>query len=102
MPPQARIILGDTALTLADVRALASGRAKLELSAAGHSAIVKAREIVERLVDHGTAVYGVTTGVGSQKDFEVSRAAIARYNNLMITAHATLMPGENAAKTVVR
>jgi len=102
MPSPATFMLGDAPLTLADVRALAFGRAKLELSAEGRAAIIKAREIVEQLVDHGTAVYGVTTGVGSQKDFAVSRAAIARYNNLMITAHATLMPGESAPKTVVR
>jgi histidine ammonia-lyase len=96
------IVLGEASLTLGDVQALAHGRAGLALSAAGREAIIKAREIVDRLVESATPAYGITTGVGSQKDFDVSRAAIERYNNLMITAHATLTPGRNAAACVVR
>ncbi len=95
-------MLGEAALTLRDVEALACGRATLELSAAGRSAITKSRAIVDRLVEGAIPAYGITTGVGSQKDFDVSRSAIERYNNLMITAHATLMPGENAPAAVVR
>jgi histidine ammonia-lyase len=95
-------MLGEAALTLRDVEALALGRAKLELSAAGRKAIIAARAVVDRLVDSATPAYGITTGVGSQKDFEVSRAAIERFNTLMITAHATVMPGENAPDCVVR
>ena len=102
MPDQTKFMLGETALTLADVQALAHGRRKLALSATGRLAIIEAREIVERRVESAVAAYGITTGVGSQKDFEVKRAAIARYNNLMITAHATLMPGQNAPDCVVR
>ena len=95
-------MLGEATLTLGDVEALAHGRASLALSGAGRTAIIKARKIVERLVENAIPAYGVTTGVGSQKDFGVSRAAIEHYNNLMITAHATLTPGQNAADCVVR
>jgi histidine ammonia-lyase len=102
VPKPAAIVLGEASLTLRDVEAIAFGRAKLELSAAGRAAIIKARTVVDRLVDSATPAYGITTGVGSQKDFEVSRAAIERYNTLMITAHATLTPGENAPGCVVR
>ncbi len=102
MPDQTTIVLGEAALTLADVQALANGKRKLELSEAGRLAIIQARAVVEHLVENAVAAYGITTGVGSQKDFEVKRAAIARYNDLMITAHATLMPGENAPDRVVR
>jgi histidine ammonia-lyase len=96
------IILGEARLTLCDLHAIALGHETLELSASAREAIAGARAIVDRLVDHGIPAYGITTGVGSQKDFPVSRAAIARYNDLMITAHATLMPGENAPRPVVR
>ena len=102
MPDRRTIVLGEAPLTLRDVEALALGHAGLELSAAGRRAIVKARDVVDRLVDTATPAYGITTGVGSQKDFEVSRAAIEHYNTLMITAHATVMPGENAPPAVVR
>ena len=96
------VVLGEAALTLRDIASLACGKARLDLSATGRQAIIKAREIVDRLVDGAIPAYGITTGVGSQKDFEVSRAAIERYNDLMITAHATLAPGENAPEPVVR
>jgi histidine ammonia-lyase len=96
------IVLGDAPLTLRDVEAIARGKARLELGAAGRAAIVAARRVVDRLVDSGTPAYGITTGVGSQKDFGVSRAAIAEYNGRMITAHATLTPGPNAPAAVVR
>lgn len=102
MPGHRTIALGEAPLTLADVEAIADGHAKLELSMAGRAAIITARKVVDRLVDGGIPAYGITTGVGSQKDFAVSRAAIERYNNLMITAHATLMPGCNAEAPVVR
>ncbi len=102
MPGCRTIMLGETALSLADVEALAHGRATLDLSPNGRVAILEARAIVDLLVDHGIPAYGITTGVGSQKDYEVSRSAIERYNNLMITAHATVMPGENASAEIVR
>ncbi len=99
---QTRIALGEAALTLRDVAALARRRAALELSAAGRQAIIDARNVVERAAEQGTRGYGINTGVGSQKDFGVSRAEIERYNTLMITAHATVLPGENASEAVVR
>ena len=86
------ISLGEAPLTLRDVTDLAAGHARLELSAAGRTAVLNARAIVDRLVDNAIPAYGITTGVGSQKDFDVSRAAIERYNLLMITAHATPRP----------
>jgi histidine ammonia-lyase len=101
-PVYRTIMLGEVALTLRDVEALAHGQVGLELSAAGRLAIVEARKVVDRLVDDAIPAYGITTGVGSQKDYEVSHAAIERYNNLMITAHATLAPGRDAPRAVVR
>jgi len=96
------VAIGEAPLTLRDVEAIAHGRAKLELSPAGCAAIARARDVVDHLVDAGRSAYGITTGVGSQKDFGVSRAEIARYNDLMVTAHATLMPGPDAPAAVIR
>jgi histidine ammonia-lyase len=96
------IVIGDRPLTLHDVEAIARCRAVVELSASGREAVARARDVVDRLVDNGVPAYGITTGVGSQKDFAVSRETIAHYNDLMITAHATLTPGRNASPEVVR
>ncbi len=102
MPSHRTIALGEAALTLHDVQALAHGQATLELSGSARQAILAARAVVERAVASATPGYGINTGVGSQKDYGVGRTEIDRYNNLMITAHATLMPGQNAPDTVVR
>ena len=102
MPPSVTVTIGESRLTLRAVEAIAHRRVAVELSGAGRAAILEARDIVERLVDTGTPAYGITTGVGSQKDFGVSRAEIARYNDLMITAHATKAPGSDAPPAVVR
>jgi histidine ammonia-lyase len=96
------IALGEAPLCLSDVAAIARRQAGIELSAAGREAVRRARAVVDRLADDGVPAYGVTTGVGSQKDFGVNREAIARYNNLMITAHATMAPGLNASPEAVR
>lgn len=96
------IAIGTKPLTIADVGAIAERKAIVALSADGRAAVSKSRAVVDRLVDQKILAYGITTGVGSQKDFSVDREAIARYNDLMITAHATLAPGRNAPPQVVR
>lgn len=102
MTAPATIRLGSVPLTCGDVLAIAHRRAAVALSEEGREAITRARRIVDRLVEEEIPAYGITTGVGSQKDFALSREAIARYNDLMITAHATMAPGRRAPKAVVR
>lgn len=96
------IVLGTAPLTLAEVVAAARGEARVTLSPEAWEAVGRARAVVERVVEAGLPAYGITTGVGSQKDFGVSRAAIGRYNTLMITGHATIAPGPDAPPEVVR
>jgi histidine ammonia-lyase len=96
------VSIGAKPLTIDDVGAIAERRAVVVLSTAGRDAVSQSRSVVDRLVDEKIPGYGITTGVGSQKDFTVDLDAIARYNDLMITAHATLAPGRNAPPHVVR
>ncbi len=96
------VALGGAALTLADVEAIARGRVGLEMTQAARAAVTAGRAAVDGLVDAGIPAYGITTGVGSQKDFGVDRAMIATYNDRMITGHATMMPGAAAPASVVR
>jgi len=64
--------------------------------------ISASRSIVDNIVKSGQAAYGVTTGVGSQKDFEVSSEAVTNYNLLLIKAHATRVPGPVLKPETVR
>jgi histidine ammonia-lyase len=102
MHSRTTISIGPVPLTIRDVEAVARQRARVELSEEGRAAATQARAVVDRLVDNAISAYGVTTGVGSQKDFGIDPQAIARYNDLMITAHATLAPGRDAPAEVVR
>jgi histidine ammonia-lyase len=102
MSPVGTFALGEAPLTLSDIDAIAHRRTGLDLSPAARAAISAARAVVDRLVDEGIPAYGITTGVGSQKDFGVDREMIARYNTLMITGHATMAPGRNAPPAVIR
>jgi histidine ammonia-lyase len=60
------------------------------------------RDIVDGIVASGQAAYGVTTGVGSQKDCVVSSAAVISYNQRLIKAHATRVPGPVLKPETVR
>ena len=102
MQTSTTLMLGDTPLSLRDIDLIARGRAAFDLSPTARDAVAAARAVVDRLVDGATPAYGITTGVGSQKDFAVDPAAIARYNDLMITGHATAVPGPDASPAVVR
>jgi histidine ammonia-lyase len=75
---------------------------RVALAADAWERIEQGRAVIDRLVDAGTPAYGITTGVGSQKDFAVDRAVIESYNSQLITAHATLAPGRQMPVPVVR
>lgn len=96
------IALGDAPLTLEGFEALALGRVRPALSDAAGARIARGRAVVESVAARGVPAYGVTTGVGSQKDSAVDPAAMGRYNDMLITAHATSAPAPFAAREVVR
>ncbi len=78
-----------------------SGR-DVALSEDAWARILASRRIVDDIVESGQAAYGVTTGVGSQKDFTVSSDAVASYNERLIKAHATRVPGPTLKPETVR
>jgi histidine ammonia-lyase len=55
--------------------------------------IQKSLAFVEGIVAQGTPAYGITTGVGSQKDYMVPQRDVAAYNMWLVRAHATRVPG---------
>jgi histidine ammonia-lyase len=61
-----------------------------------------ARAAIDQFVASGTPIYGVNTGVGSQKDHAVAEADMAAYNRKLIRAHGTRVPGPTAQPETVR
>ncbi len=92
--------LGGT-LTIADVVAVAEGRARVEVPADAREALASARAQVERIVAAGLPVYAITTGVGKLASVPVSREDADRLQLNIVRSHAAGV-GPPAPVAVVR
>jgi histidine ammonia-lyase len=95
-------ILGDAPLTIERIDDLSRAPRQLILSADARRAIDKGRAIVERILTEGTPIYGITTGIGSQKDVNVDAEHRASFGDRMIVSEATDYPGPAYEPRVVR
>ena len=93
-----RVVLTGSTLTLDDVLAVARGGAQVEIDAAALDAMAAARAVVDRSIADGTPAYGVTTGVGSRKVFDV---AADGHDRLLVRQHR-ISQGAPVAPEVVR
>jgi histidine ammonia-lyase len=80
----------------------AAGGLPVSVSPDAFTAITAARNIVETILQENRPAYGITTGVGSQKDFAVDPALAAAYNARLLAAHATRVPGPILPPAAVR
>lgn len=87
--------LDGTSLTIDALAAFAHGDGKATIAPDTAKRMDSARAIVDQALASGAALYGVTTGVGSQKDFRLSPDAIREFNNSLVRAHATRLPEQN-------
>jgi len=79
--------VGRGELSIADVVRVAIGQADVVLEPAAHDRMLASRAVIERALERGESVYGLTTGVGPQKRVAVSLADQVRFNRLMVMAH---------------
>lgn len=96
------LIIGDEPLSPSAVSQAVADKARLEVSPTAMARLKAARAVVDKIVADGTPVYGVNTGVGSQKEHAVPVAEIPQYNRALIRAHGTRVPGPAASDEVVR
>lgn len=96
------VVLGTGRLGLADLDAVAGARATVALADQAWPRIASARAVVDDLVARAVPAYGITTGVGSQKDHAVPAATLEAFNRALITAHASRSPGDPAPAEAVR
>lgn len=82
--------------------AASKGRITVGVSADAKQRIQEARSHVDQIVAEGRPAYGITTGVGSQKDNRVDMEAVALYNQRLVKGHATRVPGPSWEPEVVR
>lgn len=88
------LILDGTRLTCARLVKAAMGKCPVALAAGADDRIRQGRAVVEEIVSSGVKGYGITTGVGSQKEFAVPPEGMRDYNRRLARAHSTHMGGD--------
>lgn len=88
-------------LSLEEIQLVSSGREEVILSQESTLKINQSREWVERIIQHGTPVYGINTGFGIFADKKISRKEIQSLNRNLILSHA-VGTGDNLPVEVVR
>lgn len=99
VPPAVAVGVGP--LTFADVVAVARDGAPVELTAEARTAILRAREVVDRLADEPTPVYGISTGFGALATRHIPTEMRAQLQRSLVRSHAA-GSGPEVEREVVR
>jgi histidine ammonia-lyase len=99
--PDAPIVLTGADLTIDDVESVARGRRRATLDDAARARMQESRDLIERLVDAGEVVYGVTTGFGDLANRFVAPADAPRLQENLLMSHAAGV-GEPLDQEIVR
>lgn len=83
-----KISLGMRGLALEDLVAVARQRVPVELTAAAVDRIIRTRDLIDRWVDEGRTIYGVTTGFGALSDVAISRSDTRKLQENILMSHA--------------
>lgn len=83
------LVLDGASLDCQALLAAATGRARVRLADSSRARIRAGRALVERVAAGDIPAYGITTGVGSQKDFAVAPEEMREYNRRLARAHST-------------
>ncbi|HEU6453776.1 MAG TPA: histidine ammonia-lyase [Gemmatimonadaceae bacterium] len=82
------LLLDGGSLTLEDVYGVATGRARVALAERARARIARARGVVERVVERGDVVYGVTTGFGKLSEVAIPPDRLAELQVNLVRSHA--------------
>ncbi|WP_288404133.1 aromatic amino acid lyase, partial [uncultured Deinococcus sp.] len=91
----------DRALTLDGFIAVVRHHEPAELAPAARERILRARAVVEAIVDGDRAVYGVNTGFGKFESVRIGRGQLEQLQHNLIVSHAIGL-GEALSAEVVR
>ena len=82
------ILLGADGMTLDDLVSIARAGAGVRLRKESEKRIVSARKLIEKWVEEGRTVYGVTTGFGALSDVVISKKDTRRLQGNILMSHA--------------
>ncbi len=83
-----KLILGDKALTLSDIRNFLEIKPQVELSPAVRERIVVSRQVIEKIISEGKTVYGVNTGFGKFAEVRIKKEQTAELQRRLVLSHA--------------
>ena len=83
-----RIAIDGETLTLENLYSLVFDGAEAEIPPAAREGMSASRAVIERLVEAGTAVYGVNTGFGKMASTRISRDEIRQLQLNLVRSHA--------------
>jgi histidine ammonia-lyase len=83
-----KITIGETAISLAHVKAALAGPISVSLSAAARGLIVKSAATVARLLETGDAIYGVNTGFGKLAKTRIAPEDLSKLQINIVRSHA--------------
>ncbi len=82
------IQLGVDGMTLEALVAIAREGARVTLTKEAETRITKARKLVEKWVEEGRTIYGITTGFGALSDVTISKEDTRRLQENIILSHS--------------
>ena len=94
------IVLDGKSLTVAAVAAIARDHAAVSLSPAARKAVADCAAFLDRLVEEGRPIYGLTTGFGALDGRSVSRDATRSSQHNLLRSHAAGVGSPMAADAV--
>ena len=80
------LVPGD--VTLADLRTIASGGARLGLSAAARRELLAAQAVVRQILDSGRVAYGINTGFGKLAQTTIPTESLAELQRNLVLSHS--------------
>lgn len=91
LPPPAApepVVLDGSTLTLEALEAVARRGRPVALAPAAREGVARARAVVDRAVEHGAVVYGITTGFGNFADVVIPGPELQKLQLNLVRSHA--------------
>jgi histidine ammonia-lyase len=82
------VFLDGEHLTLEDVLEVAEGRARVKISPSVEKKVKQSRDFIEKALDQGEKIYGVTTGFGLLSDQLIDHSQIEDLQRNLIRSHS--------------
>ncbi|UCD70439.1 MAG: histidine ammonia-lyase [Syntrophobacterales bacterium] len=82
------VLLGVDGLSLEALVAIAREGANVSLAKESEARIVKARKLIEKWIEEGRTIYGITTGFGALSDVAISKEDTWRLQENIIMSHS--------------